>query len=163
MTGFLFAPVTAADVALVSEQLGRPARGVVGIAARSRRGVPVVVATAPRLPDGTPFPTFYYLCHPVAVAAASRLEADGRMRALNALLAVDVAVAADYAAAHVSYIADRDSVERVSELAGVSAGGMPGRVKCLHALLGHSLAVGAGVNPIGDMVLRETGFSLDSV
>ncbi|WP_336658701.1 DUF501 domain-containing protein [Leucobacter sp. USHLN153] len=149
---------TAADIAAVSEQLGREARGVVGIAARTTDGSPAVVATAPRLPDGSPFPTFYYLCHPEAVAAASRLEAAGVMNEFNALLAEDEDVRAQYERAHDQYIADRDSVGEVPELAGVSAGGMPTRVKCLHALIGHALAAGPGVNPIGDLALARSGW-----
>ncbi|QIM17006.1 DUF501 domain-containing protein [Leucobacter insecticola] len=148
---------TAADIEAVSEQLGREARGVVGIAARAVDGSPAVVATAPRLPDGSPFPTFYYLCHPEIVAAASRLEAAGVMNEFNELLAADEEVRAQYARAHEQYIADRDSVGEVPEVAGVSAGGMPSRVKCLHALMGHALAVGPGVNPIGDLALERSG------
>ncbi|QBE47970.1 DUF501 domain-containing protein [Leucobacter triazinivorans] len=159
MTRPPYEPPTPADIAVVSEQLGREARGVVGIAARASDGSPAVVATAPRLPDGSPFPTFYYLCHPDAVAAASRLEAAGVMAEFNALLADDESVREQYARAHEEYIADRDSVGEVPELAGVSAGGMPSRVKCLHALIGHALAAGPGVNPIGDLALERCGWS----
>lgn len=148
-----------ADIAAVSEQLGREARGVVGIAARAADGSPAVVATAPRLPDGSPFPTFYYLCHPEVVAAASRLEAVGVMVEYNELLASDEAVREQYERAHEQYIEDRDSVGEVPELAGVSAGGMPTRVKCLHALMGHALAAGPGVNPIGDLALERAGIA----
>lgn len=148
----------AEDIAVVSEQLGREARGVVGIAARTRDGAPTVVATAPRLPDGSPFPTFYYLSHPEAVAAASRLEAGGMMVEFNEMLADDAELRAQYARAHEAYIADRESVGSVPELAGVSAGGMPTRVKCLHALIGHALAAGPGVNPIGDIALERSGW-----
>lgn len=147
------------DIAAVSEQLGREARGVVGIAARAADGSPAVVATAPRLPDGSPFPTFYYLCHPEVVAAASRLEAVGVMVEYNELLAGDEAVREQYERAHEQYIEDRDSVGEVPELAGVSAGGMPTRVKCLHALMGHALAAGPGVNPIGDLALERAGIA----
>lgn len=150
---------TAEDIAAVSEQLGREARGVVGIAARAADGSPAVVATSPRLPDGSPFPTFYYLCHPEAVAAASRLEAAGVMNEFNEMLAEDDELRAAYARAHEQYIADREVLGEVPELAGISAGGMPTRVKCLHALLGHSLAAGPGVNPIGDMVIQRSGWS----
>ncbi|UOQ60339.1 DUF501 domain-containing protein [Leucobacter rhizosphaerae] len=149
---------TAADIAAVSEQLERQARGVVGIAARASDGSPTVVATAPRLPDGSPFPTFYYLSHPEAVAAASRLEAAGVMAEFNALLAEDEEVRAQYQRAHEQYIADRETVGEVPELVGVSAGGMPTRVKCLHALIGHALAAGPGVNPIGDLALERSGW-----
>ncbi|MCU1472415.1 DUF501 domain-containing protein [Amnibacterium sp.] len=148
-------PPTEADLAAVSAQLGRPARDVLAIAARSRDGEPAVVSTAPRLADGTPFPTFYYLTHPLLVAAISRLEADGRMRELNARLEAEPELAAAYEAAHRAYLADREAVAVVPELAGVSAGGMPTRVKCLHALAAHALAAGPGVNPLGDLVLAE--------
>ncbi|QIM18889.1 DUF501 domain-containing protein [Leucobacter coleopterorum] len=155
-----YADPTPADIAAVSEQLGREARGVVGIAARTSNGDPAVVATASRLPDGSPFPTFYYLCHPEAVAAASRLEAVGMMTEFNEMLAEDEEMREQYQRAHEQYIADRDTVGEVPELAGVSAGGMPTRVKCLHALMGHALAAGPGVNPIGDIALERSGWSL---
>lgn len=146
---------TEADLAAVAAQLGRPARDVLAIAARTRDGEPAVVSTAPRLADGTPFPTFYYLTHPLLVAAMSRLEADGRMRELTARLEAEPELAERYAAAHRAYLADREAAGVVPELAGVSAGGMPTRVKCLHALAGHALAAGEGVNPIGDLALAE--------
>lgn len=158
MTRPPYDPPTAADIEAVSAQLGREARGVVGIAARAADGSPAVVATAPRLPDGTPFPTFYYLCHPEAVAAASRLEAAGVMNEYNAMLAEDEELREQYARAHQEYIADRDKVGLVPEVAGVSAGGMPNRVKCLHALIGHALSVGPGINPIGDLALERSGW-----
>ena len=155
MSGPPFAPPTAEDIAVVSEQLGRPARGVLGIAARNERGEPTVVATAPRLDDGTPFPTLYYLSHPELTASVSSLEANGFMGTCNELLANDEAVLMQYVGAHKSYIADRESIESLDELTDISAGGMPTRVKCLHALVAHSLAVGPGVNPIGDLALAS--------
>ena len=148
-------PATAADLEAVTQQLGRPVRDVVAIAARTRDGVPAVVSTAPRLADGTPFPTFYYLTHPVLVAAVSRLEAEGLMRQWSDLVAPGGPYAEQYAAAHAAYLADREAAGEVPEIAGFSAGGMPTRVKCLHALAGHALAAGPGVNPIGDLALSE--------
>lgn len=148
-----------ADIAEVSEQLGRPARNVLGIAARTAAGSPTVVATAPRLSDGTPFPTLYYLSHPAATAAISALEADGVMRELNERLSSDEELRSAYEAAHRAYIADRESIAVVPELDGISAGGMPSRVKCLHALAAHSLAAGPGVNPIGDIALELAEWS----
>lgn len=148
-----FPAPTASEIAVVSAQLGRPARGVIGIAARCVCGNPTVVATSPRLPDGTPFPTLYYLSHPAATAAISTLEATGVMAELQATLA-GPDVAAAYHAAHAAYLADRDAIDTVDEIAGFSAGGMPDRVKCLHALAGHALAAGPGLNPIGDRALE---------
>ncbi|PPF52088.1 DUF501 domain-containing protein [Clavibacter michiganensis] len=161
MTRPPFDPPTERDVRVVSAQLGRPARDVVGIAARCVCGKPTVVSTAPRLSDGTPFPTLYYLCHPAATAAISHLEAEHVMAELQDDLAEDDAMRDAYAAAHASYLADRDSILVVPELAGVSAGGMPVRVKCLHALAGHALAAGPGVNPIGDIALARASWSPD--
>ncbi|MFD6136691.1 DUF501 domain-containing protein [Isoptericola sp. NPDC056618] len=145
--------VTDRDLEVLAEQLGREPRGVVGIAARCVCGRPLVVRTAPRLPDGTPFPTTYYLTHPGAVAAASRLEADGVMKEMTARLAEDEELAAAYRRAHEHYLARRAELGQVDEIEGISAGGMPTRVKCIHVLMGHALAAGPGVNPLGDEAL----------
>ncbi|MCK9794878.1 DUF501 domain-containing protein [Isoptericola sp. 4D.3] len=145
--------VTDRDLEVLAEQLGREPRGVVGIAARCVCGRPLVVRTAPRLPDGTPFPTTYYLTHPGAVAAASRLEAQGVMREMTERLGVDEELAAAYRRAHEHYLARRAELGQVEEIDGISAGGMPTRVKCIHVLMGHALAAGPGVNPLGDEAL----------
>ena len=149
------ATVTDSDLEVLAEQLGRLPRGVVGIAARCVCGRPIVVRTAPRLDDGTPFPTTYYLTCPPAVAAVSTLEAGGLMKELTARIADDAELAAAYRRAHAAYLADREQLGHVQEIVGVSAGGMPTRVKCLHVLVGHALAGGPGANPIGDLVLAE--------
>ncbi|MDR2996573.1 MAG: DUF501 domain-containing protein [Microbacterium sp.] len=158
MTTPPFAAPTPAEIAVVSAQLGRTARGVVGIAARCVCGNPTVVATSPRLDDGSPFPTFYYLTHPAATAAMSTLEAEHVMPELAAMLD-DEEVAAQYLRAHQAFLADRAQFGDVPEIAGVSSGGMPTRVKCLHALAGHALAAGPGVNPIGDAALARSSWS----
>ncbi|GEM_PF-80704 len=143
------------DLDSLAQQLDRVPRGVVSVAARCRCGKPTVVETAPRLPDGSPFPTLYYLTHPQAVLEISRLEANQVMEEMNARLAGDDALVSRYLAADDDYIARRRRLGDVEEIAGVSAGGMPTRVKCLHALLGHSLAVGPGINPFGDEALER--------
>jgi len=144
---------TVADLAAVGEQLGRDPRGVRRVAHRCPCGAPDVVETDPRLPDGTPFPTLYYLTCPKAAGAVGTLEAGGMMREMTERLATDADLAAAYQAAHEGYLAARDAAEPVPEIAGVTAGGMPDRVKCLHVLVAHSLAEGPGVNPLGDEAL----------
>jgi hypothetical protein len=151
--------VTEKDIESVSNQLGRPARDIIAIAARCVCGNPVVVQTAPRLEDGTPFPTVYYLTLPAATSAVSTLEASGLMMELQNRLAEDPQLAAKYATAHQSYLEDRALIGVVEEIDGISAGGMPTRVKCLHSLLAHSLAKGTGVNPIGDIALEQCSWS----
>ncbi len=146
--------VTPEDLEVLAEQLGRLPRGVVDIAARCVCGRPLVVRTAPRLDDGTPFPTTFYLTAPGAVRAVSTLEAEGVMREMTERLAQDEELAAAYTAAHEDYLARRAELGEVPEIAGISAGGMPSRVKCLHVLVGHALAAGPGVNPLGDEALE---------
>ena len=150
-------PMTAADEAAITAQLERPPRGAAGIAYRCPCGKPAVVTTQPRLPDGSPFPTMYYLTCPRAVAACSSLESHGLMVEMNLRLDHDHDLAQAYRRAHERYLADRKQLEMVPEIAGVSAGGMPDRVKCLHALVAHSLAAGEGVNPLGDEAVRALG------
>jgi hypothetical protein len=149
------AMVTAADRAAVAAQLGRAPRAMRAIAHRCPCGLPDVVETAPRLADGTPFPTLDYLTCPRASAAVGRLEASGRMREMADRLRTDPELADRYRAAHEAYLSRRRQLGEVPEIAGTSAGGMPTRVKCLHALLAHSLAAGPGVNPFGDEVRDE--------
>lgn len=144
---------TADDLAAVGAQLGRPARGVTAVAHRCPCGLPDVVETAPRLGDGTPFPTTYYLTCPRAVAEIGTLESSGLMRAMTQRLAEDPELAAGHRRAHEDYLERRALLGEVPEIAGVSAGGMPDRVKCLHVLVAHALAAGPGVNPLGDETL----------
>lgn len=150
-------PATAADLAMVAAQLGRPPRGTRAVAHRCPCGHPDVVETVSRLPDGTPFPTLFYLTCPKAVAACSRLESAGLMKEMAARLVADPELAGRYQAAHEDYLTRRDANGEVPEIAGISAGGMPTRVKCLHVHLGHALAVGPGVNPFGDETRDAVG------
>ena len=138
------------DRVAVARQLGREPRGARAVAHRCPCGLPDVVETAPRLADGTPFPTLYYLTCPRAVTGASTLESAGLMREMNDRLVADPELAARYRRAHERYLARRAEIADVPEIAGVSAGGMPTRVKCLHVHLAQSLAEGPGVNPFGD-------------
>jgi hypothetical protein len=148
-------PVTPAEREVVAQQLGRPPRALVAVAHRCPCGLPDVVETSPRLEDGTPFPTLYYLTCPRATAAASRLESTGRMREWQEELRTDPELAERYRAAHEAYLAEREA--RGPLPTKNSAGGMPDRVKCLHALAGHALAAGPGVNPIGDRAVEAMG------
>ena len=149
------------DAAVVAEQLGRPPRGLRSVAHRCPCGLPDVVETAPRLADGTPFPTLYYLTCPRAAAAVGSLEAAGLMREMTARLAADDELRAAYQRAHRDYLARRHAAARAEGLeplpAGTqSAGGMPDRVKCLHALVAHELAA-PGANPLGREALDAAG------
>jgi len=150
-----------ADADVVALQLGRPPRGLRRVAHRCPCGLPDVVETAPRLADGTPFPTLYYLTCPRATAAMSRLEAAGVMRQMQRRLAEDAELRVAYHAAHRDYLARRAEAARAAGVAPLppgtqSAGGMPDRVKCLHALAAHELAV-PGANPLGHEAITQAG------
>lgn len=146
---------------MIAAQLGRAARGLRGIAVRCRCGLPCVIETAPRLDDGTPFPTLYYLTCPRAVAAISVLEAGGIMKEMTGRLATDARLRQAFEAADRDYLLRRGAAARAAGVAPLppgtqSAGGMPGRVKCLHALVAHELAV-PGINPFGREALIAIG------
>ena len=148
--------VSADDLQTIEQQLGRKARDVHAISYRCPCSEPAVVATQPRLSDGTPFPTFFYATCNRLTGAISTLESTGLMAAMNERLAIDPDLAAAYSAAHIAYIAARSALGiEVAEIEGISAGGMPERVKCLHSLVAHSLSVGPGVNPLGDEALAK--------
>jgi len=147
--------VAVEDVDAVTAQLGRAPRGLREVAHRCPCGLPSVVQTAPRLEDGTPFPTLYYLTCSRLNSRIGGLEAAGRMREMTERLAEDPELAAAYRRAHESYLAERDAIEPLGT--EVSAGGMPDRVKCLHVCVAHALAAGPGVNPFGDEALAELG------
>lgn len=149
---------TQSDLDAIAMQLGRTPRDVHAIAHRCPCGAPDVVETPPRLGDGTPFPTYFYATCPRLTAAISTLEGSGMMNEMSERLRIDSELAGAYRAAHDDYLATRDACASllsldVPEIEGISAGGMPDRVKCLHALIAHSLGAGSGVNPLGDEAL----------
>jgi hypothetical protein len=153
--------ITESDREAVARQLGREPRGLLGVAHRCPCGLPDVVTTSPRLPDGTPFPTLYYLTCSRAAGAISGLEAGGLMKDLTARLGEDTDARAAYEDAHRDYIARRNEAASEAGVAELpegtqSAGGMPSRVKCLHALAAHELAV-PGANPFGREALDAAG------
>jgi hypothetical protein len=134
------------DRDVIGAQLGRTPRGIVAVEVRCEHGLPFVVRTSARLEDGSPFPTTWWLSCPLAVKAVGALEHAGAMRELNERLAADEELASSYRAAHERYIGRRgDGREE-------SAGGMPQRVKCLHALYAHEVA---DANPVGAIVREQ--------
>lgn len=154
------------DVEIIAQQLERYPRGLVGIGARCACGRPAVTITYPRLPDGSPFPTLFYLSLPWLVREISRIESSGGMEPMNERLregseTYDAELVANHQAAHRSYIERRDMLADVPELIDRSAGGLPDRVKCLHALAGYALAAGQGVTAIGDEALKLAGWAPD--
>lgn len=151
-----------ADEAAIAAQLGREPRAIHAVGHRCPCGNPDVVTTEPRLPNGTPFPTTFYLTCPRAASRIGTLEGSGLMKEMQDRLSEDPELAAAYAQAHNAYLGFRGSLAAesghdVPEIEGISAGGMPDRVKCLHVLAGQSLAMGRGVNPLGDEVLDLLG------
>lgn len=149
--------IPADDEAVVQRQLGRPPRAIHDVGHRCPCGNPDVVTTEPRLPDGTPFPTTFYLTCPRAASLIGTLEGSGLMKEMQQRLGDDPELAAAYRRAHESYLEFRATLGEVPEIEGVTAGGMPDRVKCLHVLAAHALAAGPGVNPLGDEVLERLG------
>lgn len=114
----------------------------------------MVIENQPRLEDGSPFPTLYWLTCPILIKRASVLESEGWMEQMNDRLASDEALKDRLRAAIDAYKEARDSHE-VLEPAPAPPGGGPDRVKCLHSHTAHELAAS---NPVGALVLSQTGF-----
>jgi len=94
-------------------------------------------------------------------SAQRSLATTGAAYPIDGALAADTELANRYTLAHENYLAERERIRLISgtdevpEIENISAGGMPTRVKCLHAVIGHTLAVGRGINPMGDWGLDE--------
>ena len=145
-------PVDDRGRALISAQIGRPARGDPAVVHRCEFGLPTVVRVDPRLEDGTPFPTTFWLACPVLRSRVGTLEADHAMVGLNERLEQEPEFAGRYAQAHERYVAFRDDLDE--PLPGApGAGGMPGHIKCLHVHAAHHLATGD--NPVGEWTVEH--------
>jgi uncharacterized protein len=142
------------DAIDVQAQLGRPVRGRWAVARRCHLGIPMVIENHPRLDDGSPFPTLFWLTCPILVKRASRLESAGSMAQINDVLAKDPALRSRVAESLEKLQSRRDAYEMLEEAS--PPGGGPERVKCLHAHLAQQLA--APPNPVGALTLAAAGW-----
>jgi hypothetical protein len=143
--------IVEADREAVTALLGREPAGDFEVVVRHADGSPVVLRNAPLLPDGTPMPTRYWLVGEPERTQVSRLESSGGVRAAAA--AVD---AAELAAAHARYAAERDAALPPSHTGPRPYGGVGGTragVKCLHAHYAWHLA--GGDDPVGRWVAQQ--------
>ena len=139
---------THADVAELTELLGRVPEADFEVVQRAPDGAPLVIRNAPLLRDGTPMPTRYWLVDPELCRAVSRLESEGGVRA-----AERVVDPGELAAVHAQYAAERDAALPPGYAEPRARGGVGGTargVKCLHAHLAHHLA--GGDDPVGRWV-----------
>lgn len=146
---------TPEDEALVSAQLGRPVRGRWEVARRCHLGLPMVIENYPRLEDGSPFPTLYWLTCPVLLKRVSTLESEGHMSELNARLAEDDVLRFRMQMAVERLTARRDSHEVIPNTSAPPGGG-PDKIKCLHAHTAQELALPP--DAAGSLALSETGW-----
>ncbi len=137
-----------AELAQVTERLGREPRAPFRVVVRDGAGAPVVIRNEPFLDDGTPLPTTYWLVDPDLSRRIARLEAAGGVRA--AMVAVDPT---ELAAAHDRYAAARDACIDPDHAGPRPFGGVGGTrvgVKCLHAHYAAYLVDGS--DPVGAWV-----------
>lgn len=145
---------TEQDFESVKAQLGRAPRGRWSVARRCACGKPQVLETYPRLDDGTPFPTLYWLSCRKLSSAIGTLESGGWMAGLNRRLAEDPEFHEGLRLSTEEYVRRRNGLDELGPTA--HPGGGPDRVKCLHAHTAHQLVTGD--NPAGAEVLRELGW-----
>ncbi len=158
-------PPTLDDVRVLTAQLGRPPRGLLGIAHRCPYGFPQVVAVYP-IVDGKPFPTTYWLSCPFLSRHIGRMEAEGMIGVLEDRLRQQPDLRRSLERSHRAAIAvrrqllsedDLKRLERDQRLDAVLARGIGGigdwgRLKCLHLHAAYALAQS---DPIGDLVLAR--------
>lgn len=140
------------DLKVVEVQIGRSTRAESEVVSRCHLGLPVVVKVPPRLFDGTPFPTLYWLTCPLAVTRIGRLEGAGGVKRMERRAEVDPAFGAALEEANRAYMAERDELLADDELPRPTGGvgGTRVGVKCLHAHFAHTAA--GGENPVGALV-----------
>ncbi|WP_322528840.1 DUF501 domain-containing protein [Salinicola sp. LHM] len=150
---------TDAQLAIITEQLGRPPRGLEAVAATDSRGRPLVLRMAP-IVDDAPFPTLYWLSCERLKVVLSRLEASGVIKELEARLQQDPEWMASYHQSHADYVrqrwdfmtdAQREAVEQRGYTQLMRERGVGGitnwdQVRCLHTQYAHHLC---GDNAIG--------------
>ncbi|MFM1839194.1 MAG: hypothetical protein RIS37_460 [Actinomycetota bacterium] len=149
---------SAADIARITELLGRVPQGTFEVVVRAQDGDPVVLRNQPLMPDGTPMPTLYWLCGARENVLVGRLEATGAVNQAEA--EIDAAV---IAAAHDRYAAERDALIPPDHTGPRPFGGVAGTrigVKCLHAHFGWWLA--GGDDPVGQWVADKLSISRNS-
>jgi hypothetical protein len=137
-----------ADVAAITERLGRAPQADFEVVVRDVAGAPVVVRNEPFTRDGTPMPTRYWLVDPELNLRISRLEAAGGVRAAQAAVAPEA-----IRATHDAYAAERDAAVPVGHTGPRPSGGVGGTrvgVKCLHAHYANLLA--GDDDPVGRWV-----------
>jgi hypothetical protein len=115
----------------------------------------MVIENHPRLDDGSPFPTLFWLTCPILIKRVSKLEGEGGMEALNVTLSQDASMRARLSDAIAALRMRRDAHEVIQD-AGAPPGGGPERVKCLHAHTAQELV--EHNNPMGARALAAAGF-----
>lgn len=144
--------------AVVSAQLRREPRQPWRVAVRCPHDRPAVLATPPRLADGTPFPTLFWLSCPELVARIGGYESAGGTSIWVERLAGDRSLVHRALVADAAYRAAR-AIEGGGEdpCAEVGIAGLrdPLKTKCLHA---HAAAYLAGIpDPIGEDAVEHAG------
>ena len=144
-------PASDADVAVLTELLGRPPRADFDVVVRGTDGHPLVIRNAPLFDDGTPMPTRYWLVDPDLTVRISRLESTGGVRAAERVVDRD-----ELLAAHAEYARERDAQLAADHAGPRPTGGVGGTrtgVKCLHAHYAYHLA--GGDDPVGRWVAAQ--------
>ncbi|MGB8711817.1 MAG: DUF501 domain-containing protein [Onishia taeanensis] len=155
------------QLAIITEQLGRPPRGTMAVAATDGEDTPLVLRMAP-IVEGKPFPTLYWLSSERLKVELSRLEARGVIKELEARLQQEPDFLAAYHHSHEDYVArrwrfmdetQRAEVERLGYAMVLTERGIGGisnwdQVRCLHTQYAHHLC---GDNVIGQWLDAEFG------
>lgn len=144
--------LSASDLALVAEQLGREPQTDFEVLARCPGGHPLAIRNHPVDHRGEPFPTTYWLSCPEAVKAVSRLEAEGWIGRLDERARREPDLGKGLEDAHREAAAERGRLHAGGEGWG-GVGGTRRGLKCLHAHYANHLA--GGRDPVGRWVAER--------
>lgn len=156
---------SAQQLEIIEQQLGRKPRGLVGIAAATDSGVPLVLQMR-SLVDDQPFPTLFWLCSKDLHLALAEIETAGWVKLIEAELQTDEALLAGYQANQQAYVdlrwaqmrdEDRARIDELGFTDLFNTYGIGGirhwdKVRCLHMQYAQHLVMG---NMIGERLDAE--------
>lgn len=159
--------LTAEQIALVGQQIGREPKGLVAVTVATPKGVPLVVQMR-SLVDDIPFPTLYWLTSKALCKAIGSIETQGWVKEIEARLQTDEALREAYLQNQRDYVARRWELMQPEDKARIEVlgftemferygiGGISqwDKVRCLHMQYAHHLAEG---NVIGALLDEQFG------
>ena len=145
------------DSKIVEQQIGRKLRTDSEVSCRCHFNIPAVIKVPPKLDDGTPFPTTYWLTCPMYNKKIGSLESHGLIKELDKEIINNPELKKQWKSRQISYEQERERLE-TKDMGPKASGGVGGAtesIKCLHSHTADELSTGQNV--IGKIVIESIG------